>query len=90
MTALHHYALLCDHGRTVSDGARCGATFNCGSKRADETRAAASPLGWVWGVIPPNPNKGGPAKTIDLCPAHAHAMPVEARHKALPMHARPL
>lgn len=82
MTAFQHYELLCDH-------AGCEETFNAGERRADFTRQSARLVGWVYGVVPPAPNKGGPAKSLDYCKAHAADLG-DLAPKTLPQHARPV
>lgn len=83
MSAYQHYELFCDHPS-------CGESINLGEKRADITRREAAKQGWVHGVVPPAPNRGGLARSLDFCPAHVGDLPADAGPKALPAHARPL
>lgn len=82
MTAYQHYELHCD-------APGCDAVYNVADKRADATRARAAKEGWVHGVEPPAPHRGGPARSLDYCPAHAGRIG-ELAPKTLPRHARPV
>lgn len=81
MTAVRFYRLKCD-------APACRCQFSSNEDRADVTRGLAAPHGWVHGVVPPAPHKGGPAKSLDYCPEHAELLGVLAP-KTLPVHARP-
>jgi hypothetical protein len=81
MSAVRYYHLRCDH-----EG--CEMLYSGASDRADATRHLAKQDGWVHGVMPPAPRTGGPAKSLDFCPAHASDIG-DLMPKALPMHARP-
>lgn len=81
MTATRYYELSCNHET-------CTATFSASEDRADVTRSRAAAVGWVYGVRPPNPNRGGLAASLDYCPTHAEDLG-DPRPKTLPGHARP-
>jgi len=81
MSARQYYTLHCD-----GDG--CEARHTSDLHRADLTRSAAARLGWVHGIEPPAPNRGGPARSLDYCPAHADQLGALSP-KTLPEHARP-
>jgi hypothetical protein len=74
-----YYHLTCDH-------LGCAATLCANVDRADATRAHASGIGWVHGVVPPAPRTGGPAKSLDYCTAHAGELG-DLKPKTLPPHA---
>ncbi len=82
MSALHVYVLCCD-------APGCGVRFTRDLLRADQTRQVAASEGWLHGVVPPNPHRGGPTPSRDYCPAHV-ALGEGLRSKALPEHARPV
>jgi len=82
VTARQHYTL-------SYDAESCGARFSCMSRRADVTRAAARvDHGWTHGLTP-QPNFGGPHRSVDYCAEHA-SLAADLTPKALPIHARPV
>lgn len=80
MTAYQHYELRCDHPG-------CQRRYNVLERRADVTRARAGQDGWAHGLVPPDPPRGGPARSLDFCPDHADELPRSALRPTLPMHA---
>ena len=80
MSARHVYVLTCD-------GPGCSERFEADLPRADQTRQVARGSGWVHGIVPPDPRRGGPTRSRDYCPAHA-ANAEGLSGKTLPRHAR--
>jgi hypothetical protein len=80
MSARHVYVLTCD-------GPGCKARFEADLPRADQTRQVSCSQGWVHGVVPPNPQRGGPTRSLDYCSEH-HALAAGLSGKTLPAHAR--
>jgi len=80
VSARHVYVLTCD-------APDCSARFTDDLPRADQSRQAARSQGWVHGVVPPNPQRGGPAQSLDYCSEYA-ALADGLMGKTLPQHAR--
>jgi hypothetical protein len=80
MSALHIYVLACD-------APGCSARFGADLPRADQTRQIARGQGWVHGVVAPNIQRSGPAKSLNYCSEHV-ALAEGLVGKPLPQHAR--
>jgi hypothetical protein len=80
MSARNVYMLTCD-------APGCKGRFTDDRTRADETHMYAAREGWSHGRVPPAPNRGGRAQSLDYCPAHAK-LGEELSLPPLPMHAR--
>jgi hypothetical protein len=80
VSALHVYVLRCD-------APGCNERFEREMPRADLTRQVACASGWVHGLVPPDVRRGGPAKSLDYCPAHVE-FGEDLQHKTLPWHAQ--
>jgi hypothetical protein len=80
MSARHVYVIACD-------APGCSSRFANDRTRADETRMYAAREGWCHGRIPPAPNRGAPAQSLDYCPTHT-ALGEGLFLPPLPMHAR--
>jgi hypothetical protein len=66
VSALHVYTLACD---TLS----CTARFQSNHDTVWKARIAARKRGWAH--LRRRRPKGGPAESIDYCPAHAQGLP---------------
>jgi hypothetical protein len=80
MSARHVYVLVCD-------APGCSARFEADLPRADQTRQVARGRGWVHGIVPPDPHRGGPTCSRDYCHEHT-ALAEGLSGRTLPQHAR--